>query len=115
MIKIDSGYLEITTVAADGVNIITGNLKVGNGSPTATPDGDDLYVTDNVEIDGTLVVEETVTITGAVTLAGDLTVSTDTGGGNAGTRSEIIGLPKLRMVSYASMSRVFGSGELEPA
>ena len=42
--KVDSGYLTVTTPAADGVNVLVGNLKIGNGTTEVTPNGEDLYV-----------------------------------------------------------------------
>ncbi|MFA5322338.1 MAG: hypothetical protein WC373_06650 [Smithella sp.] len=53
--KTDGSVLNITTVAADGVKIITGNLWVGNGTPgTASMDGEDFYVNGDSEFDGTV-------------------------------------------------------------
>ena len=40
--KVDSGYLTITTPAADGVNILVGSLKIGDGNPGQTINGEDL-------------------------------------------------------------------------
>ncbi len=34
----------------------TGNLKIGNGTPTNTQDGEDAYIEGNVEVDGTVTV-----------------------------------------------------------
>jgi hypothetical protein len=53
--KSDGSVLNITTVAADGVKILTGNLWVGNGTPgTASMDGEDFYVNGDSEFDGTV-------------------------------------------------------------
>src|SRR3989338_6002185 len=47
------GDFTITTGAAtDDVLVSTGNLKVGNGTPDATLDGEDLYVEGTFEVDG---------------------------------------------------------------
>jgi hypothetical protein len=53
--KTDGSVLNITTVASDGVKVITGNLWVGNGTPgTASMDGEDFYVNGDSEFDGTV-------------------------------------------------------------
>ncbi len=52
--KVDAGYLTITTVAGDGVQITTGNLRVGNGSNGQTLDGEDAYVEGLLEVDGVI-------------------------------------------------------------
>lgn len=52
--KADTGYLSITTTADDGVNVLTGNLKIGNGTPIQTINGEDLYVEGLCEIAGVL-------------------------------------------------------------
>ncbi|MFA5132880.1 MAG: hypothetical protein WC444_06165 [Candidatus Paceibacterota bacterium] len=50
--KVDGSFLTITTLAADGVNILVGNLKVGNGTPGVTLDGEDVYIEGTLEVDG---------------------------------------------------------------
>lgn len=50
--KVDAGYLTATTDATDGLNILTGNLKVGNGTPGVTLNGEDAYVEGTFEVDG---------------------------------------------------------------
>ncbi len=48
-----SGDITLTTGAATGLaNILTGNLKVGNGTPTITQDGEDTYLEGVLEVDG---------------------------------------------------------------
>lgn len=66
LLKTDSGRLGITTLAADGVDILVGNLRIGNGTPGQTIDGEDLYVEGISEFDGA------VQMDGAVTIAGGL-------------------------------------------
>ncbi len=69
--KVDSGYLTITTAAADGVSIRTGNLTVGNGSAgTAAMDGEDLYVDDELEVNGATTLDGAVSVTAAATFSG---------------------------------------------
>jgi len=69
--KIDSGFLTITTPAADGVAILTGNLKVGGGSPGQAQDGQDSYVTGMLEVDGMIYADGGVTgnVTGTASVA----------------------------------------------
>lgn len=50
--KADSGFISVTTPAADGFQVLTGNLKVGNGTPTQSQDGEDAYVEGMLEVDG---------------------------------------------------------------
>ena len=52
--KVDSGYLTITSEAADGVNILVGNMKVGNGTPGQTINGEDAYIEGLLEVDGVI-------------------------------------------------------------
>jgi len=79
--KADAGVLGLTTDATDGLNVLTGNLWVGNGSAgTAAMDGEDAYIEGELEvdgaveldgavsIDGTLSVDEVITLTNGLTL-----------------------------------------------
>lgn len=50
--KADAGFLGLTTVAGDGLNVLVGNLKVGNGTPGQTINGEDAYVEGLAEVDG---------------------------------------------------------------
>jgi len=52
--KVNGTMATITTQAADGINILGGNLKIGNATPTSSLDGEDLYVEGNTEVKGTL-------------------------------------------------------------
>lgn len=68
--KQDGDDFYLTLAAGRDFEIVTGNLAVGNGSPgTCAMDGQDFYVTGDVEIDGT------TTHDGAVTLANDITIT----------------------------------------
>jgi DNA-binding transcriptional MerR regulator len=59
-----SGNITFTTAAASGlVNILTGNLKVGAGTPGLTLNGDDAYVTGTFEADGASQFDGIVTAT----------------------------------------------------
>lgn len=81
--KTDAGFLTLTTVAGDGLNILTGNLQIGNGTPGNTLDGEDFYCEGEGEFDGGVscggAVEVTgaVTVTGATALNGGLALDTD--------------------------------------
>lgn len=75
--KADSGYLKLTTLAADGFNILTGNLKVGNGTPATAQNGEDFYAEGTSEIGGTLRVDGAATIIGAATIHGLTTLNGD--------------------------------------
>lgn len=44
--------ITLTTSASNLVNVLTGNLKVGDGTPTVTLDGEDAYVEGTLEVDG---------------------------------------------------------------
>ncbi len=66
-LKLDAAYLKLTTDATDGLNILVGNLKIGNGVPDATINGEDLYVEGISEFDGAARFDGTVALAGAVT------------------------------------------------
>ena len=67
--KQNDGFLTGTpTEATKGFNLLTGNLKVGNGTPGVTQDGEDGYVEGTFEVDG-------LSTLGALTLGDVLTFS----------------------------------------
>lgn len=68
--KVDAGYLTLTTDATDGLNILTGSLKVGNGVPDSTINGEDLYVEGISEFDGAMRVDGAVTLNSTLTMSG---------------------------------------------
>ncbi len=70
--KADAGNLSVTTVAGDGLQILTGNFFIGNGTPGETINGEDLYVEGISEFDGT------ANFDGAVDLDGTITVGSTT-------------------------------------
>lgn len=51
IVKVDNDFATFTTAAGTGVQITTGNLKVGNGTPTTAQDGEDCYVEGTFEFD----------------------------------------------------------------
>lgn len=67
--KVDAGFLTVTTVAGDGVQVTTGNLKVGNGTPGVTQDGEDAYIEGTLEVDGATRFDGSVDIGSTFTLA----------------------------------------------
>jgi len=68
--KADGANLQLTTTATEGLQIITGNLWVGNGSPgTAPMNGEDFYVNGDSEFDGAVQVDGATTFAGAVTVS----------------------------------------------
>jgi hypothetical protein len=64
--KVDSGYLTVTTAAADGVQVTTGNLRVGNASATETHNGEDFFCEGISEFDGAMYIDGSPTFRGAV-------------------------------------------------
>ena len=73
MVKVDGGYVTFTTEAADGLNIIAGSLKIGDGSPGSAPDGEDLYVNGTIEIDGTSTFDGAIVANNTVGLSENVT------------------------------------------
>jgi len=76
--KADSGFLTLTTLAADGFGILGGNFKVGNGTPDVTQDGEDAYIEGTLEVDGAArfdgaVTAASLTVTAALTANGSIT------------------------------------------
>lgn len=71
--KTDSGYMTITTQAADGVQILTGSLKIGNAGPGSAPDGEDLYVEGTVEVDGAVTLDGALTCNSTMALSENVT------------------------------------------
>lgn len=73
--KVDAGFLTLTTVAGDGLQVTTGNLKVGNGVPGVAQDGEDAYVEGTFEVDGATTLDGAATVAGATTLNGDVAIT----------------------------------------
>lgn len=105
--KTDAGDLTITTDASDGVTVLTGDLRVGNGvAGTAAMNGEDLYVEGESEFDGAMEVDgalnvdgaadfdNTVSLDGAVTVTADVAVTV--GDGANGDLKELTGLWRVR-------------------
>ncbi|MCW1930518.1 MAG: hypothetical protein KIH62_004375 [Candidatus Kerfeldbacteria bacterium] len=62
------GTLTLTIAANGTVSVATGNLKVGNGTPDLTLDGEDAYVEGTLEIDGNAQVDGSFKIGGGTTI-----------------------------------------------
>lgn len=63
-----TGGVDYDPAATNHLNITTGNLKVGNGTPGVTQNGEDAYVEGTLEVDGA------VTLDGALTTNSSLTI-----------------------------------------
>lgn len=63
-LKSDNSWLTGTPSNANhGLNILTGNLKVGNGTPTQTLNGEDFYVEGIAEFDSAVSIDANLTVT----------------------------------------------------
>lgn len=61
----------ITIGTATGLyNVITGNLKIGNGTPTVAQDGEDAYIEGQLEVDGEAQFDGAVDANGTMDVAG---------------------------------------------
>jgi hypothetical protein len=70
-----SGNITATTATTAGLfNVLTGNLKVGGGTPGVALNGDDAYITGSFEVDGASNLADTLTFAGVAT---DITTATD--------------------------------------
>jgi hypothetical protein len=59
--------MTVTPSATGYLNVTTGNLKVGNGTPTTTLNGEDAYIEGTVEVDGVARFDATTMILRGVT------------------------------------------------
>ncbi|HUV95813.1 MAG TPA: hypothetical protein VMX14_13440 [Anaerolineae bacterium] len=71
-----NGTIGITPEATGSVNILTGNLKVGNGNPSVTLDGEDAFVEGTMEVGGAVTLSSTVTSVGNATFASLVDIGT---------------------------------------
>jgi hypothetical protein len=67
--KADGANLSYTIAAADSVQVLTGNLAIGDGNPTTTLDGEDAYIEGGLEVDGPTRFDGAVALNGATTRA----------------------------------------------
>src|SRR3989338_4772390 len=90
------GQTTITTLATGLLNVLTGNLKVGDGAPTVTLGGEDAYVEGTFEVDGASRFDGVVTF--GSTVASNITPSVspaaantvDTSGANIGQYTSLV-------------------------
>lgn len=68
--KADSGYISLTTEAADGFQVVAGSVKIGDGSPGQTINGEDLYVNGLMEVDGAAYLDGNAAVAGTLSVAG---------------------------------------------
>ncbi len=87
-----NGTIAVTVPAGGSLNVFTGNLKVGDGTPDNSMDGEDAYIEGNVEVDGTVTV-------GAYTLP-----NTD------GTASQILQTDGSGAISWVDISGTIEDG-----
>jgi len=93
----------LTSGAATGLwNILTGNLKVGNGTPGVSMDGEDAYVEGTLEVDGAVQLDgavvnaSTTQLVGAVNLDGAVDLD--------GVVTNADGLEHRMMETYATQA-----------
>ena len=72
--KLDGSHFTATITAADAFQVLTGNLRVGNGTPGETINGEDLYVEGISEFDGTANFDGAVDMASTLAMGGALTV-----------------------------------------
>lgn len=105
--------LALTFGAGAGTfSTLVGNVKVGNGSPDVSLNGEDCYVEGTFEVDGAARVDGALTAnTGATIGGGDVTVTADATGGNAGAKNELIGKIRSKLVSLGTATNGAAAGK----
>gem|GEM_PF-2131036 len=109
-LAIDGGLTDFgsgTYATADGADDvgIDGDLEVNGSADIDTDlDVDGTTNLDVVDIDGAVDMASTLDVAGAVGLASDVTLATDATGGNAGAKTEFIGLPRIKLVALSTMA-----------
>lgn len=107
--------------AAGTFEIITGNLKVGNGTPDTSLDGEDAYVEGTLEVDGAANFDGAIDIdgdltsaTGAVTVADTLDVS---GASNFQANVDVgtfLGITPQTAISVTAAGIITPTGSFQP-
>ncbi len=114
----DAVYIDANDAAGTGVTIdvgattgliISGGVtNIGNGTPVDAAGDNDLFVTADMEVDGTAYfdgavdMDSTLDVAGAVALASDVTLAADSTGGNLGAKNEFIGLPRIKLMGVGT-------------
>jgi cytoskeletal protein CcmA (bactofilin family) len=78
----DGNFTFVSDNSTDMLNIQVGNLKVGDGSPTQSLDGEDVYIEGDLEVDGSVNIETNLNVEGNANIEGNLTVEGTLTGGN---------------------------------
>jgi hypothetical protein len=79
-----SDLLECTSAAAGGLNILAGNIFVGNGAPTHTINGEDAYIEGVLEVDDTAWLDGGATVPSGSPITFDGTADATMAVGGAG-------------------------------
>ncbi len=90
-----SGNVNLTVGANGLLNVLAGNLKIGNGTPTQSLNGEDAYVEGSFELDGILYAgsgNEALTLATGKLDADALTLATGTTFAASATNSSVSGL-----------------------
>ena len=75
IVKLDNGDTTVTIPADTDLEIVTGNLAVGDDSPdTAAMDGEDAYIEGEVEVDGAVYLDSTLAVATSVDIGGTVVV-----------------------------------------
>jgi hypothetical protein len=92
-----SGNITATTAGTAGLfNVLTGNLKVGAGTPTVALNGDDAYITGTLEVDSTSNFAGALTVTtGGIAVTGNSTIT--------GTLSALTGLTSSGTITFSGL------------
>lgn len=74
--KADGGNITITPNAGgQSFQVLTGNLLVGNESPSVAVDGEDAYIEGTFEVDGSARFDGAVSLNSTLTAGGDITIN----------------------------------------
>ena len=66
------------TTTASGDIYVTKSIKVGNGTPTVTLNGEDVYIEGTLEVDGAVRFDSTLEVNNTITLKSNDTIKNDT-------------------------------------
>lgn len=115
--KTDAANLDVTTSGTEGLRIMVGNLRVGDGSPgTAAMNGEDFYVNGDSEFDGAVTLDGAVTANstlatiGATTLGNNsTTVAVDSNTWDVSTAGAFIGVADITGTAGEAMTITIAS------